>query len=148
MMIPYRLIAYAVCAVAVIGGFKWLEHRAEQRGYDRAKTEQVARDLETLKATQAKERELLKAKQLAEVKYVETKQLAKRDAAAAGNELDRLRNELAKRNDSTAIAGTDGTTERELFGTCAGAITDMAREADEVTNKLTGLQGYVNAISR
>ncbi len=53
-MIPYRLIAYAVAALAVAGAIWGVYTLVYNRGYDDAKAEQTSADLELLRGAVAR----------------------------------------------------------------------------------------------
>ncbi len=76
------------------------------------------------------------------------------DAGAAADELERLRDELARAGASapgasaSAPAGTDAGTNvvNQLFGACAQTLVGLAREADGLEARLVGLQTYVSQV--
>jgi hypothetical protein len=97
------------------------------------------------------EQRLTAEKHQAEVKYAQTKRQAASAATANLSELEQLRHSLAARNESASkdtatSTGAHGATERELFRACAETLASLAAEADQVSVKLSGLQGYVSAV--
>lgn len=123
--------------------------RAWDKQISLAKDQQIKAEQEA----RAREQELVAAKQQAEVKYVQSKKQAAVAALGAQSELDRLRNALAARDratrqDATACPGAhaEAGPERDILGTCATELVRMAREADAIATRLTGLQQYVASV--
>lgn len=79
---------------------------------------------------------------------------ARRSAAAARTELDRVRDAIAATpgfcppaNGAAATGGTDGTANlRQVLRECVGTVQTLAEAADADAAKLTGLQDYVRSI--
>lgn len=152
-----RLVALALLA-AVIAGACWkLRHggivagRAEvQAEWDADKAQRMAAALAASEAARAKEAALRAAKDKVETEYARSRKTAASAAASAGAELERLRDQIARGaasgprgGASSPAVGTDGTRSGDLLGACAGALSEMARDADRIAGKLTALQGYV-----
>jgi hypothetical protein len=108
-----------------------------------AQAEQAARDQEFQFAEAARK---------AADEYAQN--VARQRAAAAGSraELDRLRDALATSAPGAACPGASAPrgpdvagTLRDLLGSCAATLQDLAAEADRLEGKLTGLQDHVRA---
>ena len=152
-----RLVALALLA-AVIAGAAWkLRHggvvagRAEvQAQWDADKAQRMAAALAASEAARAKEAALRAQRDKVEADYAKARKNAASAAASAGAELERLRDQIARGaasaprgGASAAAVGVDGTRAGDLLGACAGALSEMARDADRIAGKLTALQGYV-----
>ena len=160
-MMPFslmaRLVALALLAAAIAGACWKLRHdgivagRAEvQAKWDADKAQRMADALKASEAARAKEAALRAAKDKVEADYAKARKNAASAAAAAGAELERLRDVLAQNaasgprgGASSPAAGTDGAGSGDLLGACAGTLQEMARDADRIASKLTALQGYV-----
>jgi hypothetical protein len=74
-------------------------------------------------------------------------------AAGAAGELGRLRNILAAASGPASSAAAapgradDATAARTVVGHCAQSLLAMAETADACESRLSGLQGYVQAIT-
>lgn len=122
--------------------------------WDRERAAYTSKALVQEQAFRAKEQSLVAARKHLEDRYVEDKRKAAAAAADAQSELDRLRDALASA--PTCQAGSDPTAaeraagasrlERELFGACAKALTDLAAEADRLEARVVGLQAYVKDV--
>jgi aconitase B len=104
-------------------------------------------------AARAQEQALGAAKQKVEEAYAIEKRKAAVAARSARAELDGLRNELyaipapAASSNSATIPRTDGATiERQLLGSCAATLVEVAAGADFLAAQLVGLQGYVRNV--
>lgn len=141
-------------ALAVSHGMAYKSGRAAVRAeWDKDIADRTQQALKLEQAARAKEAELQTAKQKAEERYAKQKKLDAAARAAAGAELDGLRNELAAidsvtSKDSSTTARIDGAgrLERELLGACAQSLADLAAEADRLETKLVGLQDYVRGV--
>lgn len=121
--------------------------------WDKDIAERTVQALEAEKAARKKEQALLAQRDQLEKKYVEEKRKAAVAAAGADSELGRLRDELAADSgractDPTATARAVAGTrlERELLGTCAATLVQLAAEADGLEARLVGLQQYVKQV--
>ena len=150
MIFKQEIIAIIVCLVlAGTHVYAYFSGRdTGKRKFDEAIAEQSKKLAEAEAKNREIEQQLNQDRQKIEVRYVESK---RKTAAVATNnliQLDELRHELAARSktaaDSTTSCGVDGETERALFRACSETLVGMAREADEVVNKLSGLQAYVS----
>lgn len=150
-MTDWRLVALIVTLVLTHGAAAWMGRSIGKSALDRAIIEQQNQIIELEQQARETEQRLTAEKHQAEVKYAQTKRQAASAATANLSELEQLRHSLATRSESASkdtatSTGAYGTTERELFRTCAETLTSMAAEADQVTVKLSGLQGYVSAV--
>ena len=151
-----KLIGAVLFALGLVFSHGWVYHEGKVSGkkaYDKALAEQTERALEYERLQRAKEQALIAEKQQAEMKYEQTKRAAANAATGALSELDRLRHILAARearaasaNPATCASVNGRAAESELFGTCAGAITQLAAEADGIRSQLIGLQAYVKQV--
>jgi hypothetical protein len=74
-----------------------------------------------------------------------------RDVAAgraAADSLHDLKTTLAERDNAPTASGAHGTggLERELLGSCATALAEMAITADRLETKVVGLQAYARGV--
>ena len=141
-------------ALAVSHGMAYKSGRAAVRAdWDKDIADRTQQALQAEQAARKKESDLQDAKEKAEERYARQKKLDAAARAAAGAELDGLRNELAALDsvtskDTSTTARTDGAgrLERELLGACAQSLADLAAEADRLETKLVGLQDYVRGV--
>lgn len=148
----------AAALVAILAGTHFTAYRggksAVRSAWDKEKAELTAKALAAEQAVRQKEQALVAQRQQAEKRYVEEKRKAATAALAAESALDGLRNELAARDrdlasaDSAASSRADGGArlERELLGSCATALTELAAEADRLEARIVGLQAYVKQV--
>lgn len=155
LLSPRLWLAIGVAiALAISHGMAYKSGRAAVRAeWDKDIADRTQQALKAEQAARAKEAELQTAKQKAEERYAKQKKLDAAARAAAGAELDGLRNELAALDsvtskDSSTTARTDGAgrLERELLGACTQSLADLAAEADRLETKLVGLQDYVRGV--
>ena len=141
-------------ALAVSHGMAYKSGRAAVRAdWDKDIADRTQQALQAEQAARKKESDLQDAKEKAEERYARQKKLDAAARAAAGAELDGLRNELAALDsvtskDTSTTARTDGAgrLERQLLGACAQSLADLAAEADRLETKLVGLQDYVRGV--
>lgn len=150
----YWRIAAALIVATLLAGTHWKAYvsgkktvQAEWNLDIQKRTEQA---LEAERAARDQEQQLLAAKQKAEEAYVDQKRKAARAAAGAKSELDRLRDAIASTDvascpDPAAQPRANGVArlEQELLGHCAGALTELAAEADRLEAIVVGLQAYI-----
>lgn len=150
----YWRITAALIVAALLAGTHWKAYvsgkktvQAEWNLDIQQRTEQA---LAAEQAARNQEHQLVAAKQKAEEAYVNEKRKAARAAAGAQSELDRLRDAINDRGDSScadpaAKPRANGITrlEQELLGQCAGALTELAAEADRLEAIVVGLQAYI-----
>ena len=151
-----KLIAAALVALGLVFSHGWFYHEGKASGkaaFEKARAEYTERVLEQERLAREKEQALIADKQQAEVKYEQVKRAAANAATGALSELDRLHHTLAAREARAAAAAPSTcagaharATEAELFGTCAGALTQLAADADGLRAQLIGLQAYVNNV--
>lgn len=150
-MTDWRLVALIVTLVLTHGAAAWMGRGIGKSALDRAMIEQQNHIIELEQQARETEQRLTAEKHQAEVKYAQTKRQAASAATANLSELEQLRHSLATRSESASkdtatSTGAYGATERELFRACAETLASMAAEADQVSVKLSGLQGYVSAV--
>lgn len=146
--------ASALLVVALLGGL-YLLGRTQGREAERAEwvKHTTAAALQASEAARIKEQERLRASEIIERNHMATVEKLRAAAGGARGELDRLRLALAERDRAgrdAAAAGRadDAARERELLGACAAEYQSMARDADELAARLSGLQSYVRQVVR
>lgn len=146
LILNWRVIATFLVAVLLTATHWKFYVLGKHAVIDQIRIEAAANE----KAARAREHALVAAKQKAEEAYEAKKLTNRRAIAGAQSELGRLRDTLAARaatQTAPACTRTDAaTTERELFGQCAQALTDVAAEADRHAATVTGLQSYIKAV--
>ena len=136
-------------ALALAGLLAFTHYKAFHGGKAAVQAEWTAEKLASSEATRQKEKALTLA--TTKVDYV-LQQSKKRDLAAGRATADSLRNFqtalVAKPVDTPTPAGADGTggLERELLGSCATALAEMAFTADRLETKVVGLQNYARDV--
>ena len=159
-MIPLFLLNWRVWAllgiVVVCGGalYKAYEMGGDEPREELAdyKAEQVEKALtaseQNRKTEQAKAAKLRKAQD-------EYAKLQKLNADSA-RDLDRVRGDFQTAINSRCTANptapgcadAGGGLERELFGHCASALSELAVQADRLETKVIGLQAYIKSITK
>jgi hypothetical protein len=150
---------FVAAATASIAGAYWLGHRAGTASVERdwAKERALAASATANLQTRYREREkeMLREREIVEQNYIALVDRSRAAADAAGTELDRLRRTLAARSERRAAESTactasadDSAAERELLGACAAEYQALAREADEITDRLRGLQEHQRVAQR
>lgn len=140
-------------ATASIAGAYWLGHRAGAASVERDWAKERALAASATANLQARyrerEKEMLREREIVEQNYLALVERSRTAAAAAGSELERLRRTVAARSErratetATCPAGPDDpAAERELLIACAAEYQTMAREADELADRLKGLQDW------
>lgn len=149
MLLNWRLWAAAILATALAASHWKAYHSGKTHGKSEVQAEWDADTLQALKDDKKNTKERLEKNAKVDHKFqIEKAKLqAKSDSANAA--LNGLRDTLnsAKTDNPTAACRVDaGGTERELLGQCAATLVRLAKEADRVESKLTGLQDYVNQV--
>ena len=137
--------AWALMAVLAWGGYqKWSATRAT-----RAATEATERAAAEVAAREAEHRFATAARESADA-YAKNAATVRRSAAAARNELDRLRDALAAAPPSgpaAAASGVDGSADARLVvRECSEALQEVAASADITSSRLIGLQKWVRSM--
>lgn len=137
--------AWALMAVLAWGGYqKWSATRAT-----RAATEATERAAAEVAAREAEHRFATAARESADA-YAKNAATVRRSAAAARNELDRLRDALAAAPPSgpaAAASGVDGGADARLVvRECSEALQEVAANADIAEARLIGLQKWVRSM--
>lgn len=144
-----KLAALLIIAIGLAGGGWKIRHDAYKAGAESIKQEYSAAATKAAIAAMKNQERLQDAVNQVGERHEKTKRANEASSAAASNELDSLRNELAARDRSTSEAPTAacridaGRAERELLGLCSAALFGMAKEADRLEGKLGALQDYV-----
>lgn len=150
----YWRITAALIVAALLAGTHWKAYvsgkKTVQTEWNEDIQKRTEQALEAERAARDQEQQLMAAKQKAEEAYVDQKRKAAVAAAGAKSELDRLRDAINDRGDSSctdpaAKPRANGITrlEQELLGQCAGALTELAAEADRLEAIIVGLQAYI-----
>lgn len=158
----YWLLNPRVLIGLALVGFLGFTHFASYRtgkavamaAWNKEKAELTAKIVAAEQAARAKEKQLLLQRQQVEKRYVEEKRKAAAAAADAQSALDGLRDTLAARDRELATADSAASgrvnagagLERELLGSCAKALVDLAGEADVLEARIVGLQSYVKQV--
>jgi Tfp pilus assembly protein FimV len=140
----------AIAIAVVLAGTHFTAYktgRALVAGDWAAEREQTALAVvEAEKAARAKEQELTQKANDVQTKLNAEKKRAAAAAGAAADELRLLEAALAASqaaSDSIAPTGANGASTGGLFLESAKAYLGVAAEADQLANKVIGLQGYV-----
>lgn len=138
---PWRWVALAAVVAAIFGAAKYAEHKAEQRGYDKAMSEvakvaQAAQD----KARETEQKNAQRQKEAQDAQATRIQKL-QADRDAARRERDSLRDDLNARarelpQDSGAACTQYAAALSGLLNQCAAGLESMAEKA----------QGHVNDI--
>lgn len=145
----YGRLTFAGVVLLVLAATHW---KAYHSGMTSAEAKAARQALVAEQVAREREQQLVLARQKVEERYAQEKRVLQRSAAGAQSELDRLRDELAggrqAGSDPTAPGRADGSAslERELLSSCAGALVQLAAEADGLAARLIGLQGYVREV--
>jgi hypothetical protein len=148
--------AWAALVALALATATGMGHRAGAAGVQqRWDAEKAAAARQALEASQEARRiEQARAAKVQEVQsdYATRSNRDRAAAAGAAGELERLRDELAARDRAAAAPASTcridvAGAERDLFGSCAAALAEVAGEADRLETRLTALQGYVRAIT-
>jgi hypothetical protein len=143
----------ALLAIILIAAGAWkLRHDGYKAGAADVRQEYAALATQAALAAIKTQERLQDAVQKVGDRHEKTKRAIAATADAAGFELDGLRNELAARDRAadqapSATSGADAAgAERQLLGACAQTLLGLAKDADRVEAKLTGLQDYVTSV--
>lgn len=149
--LPWRLIgAVAACAGLLATG-AYAEHWRAGRAAAIAQAEELAQALESAQESQRITARLNAKSQEVQDAYAKRAQVARADAAAARSELDGLLDTLkapAGADPAATACGVTGAAAvySDVLGSCASALTRLAAEADERSEKLTALQEWVKGV--
>ncbi len=143
--------AWSVAGLVLVVLFAAANWKSYVSGVQRERTRWEAKTARAEAMAREHEQRMIAAKHEAEVKYEQLKKRSARAAAGAQSELDGLRNALGERQvaaDSSACPRADAGArlEQELLGYCAGALVNLAAEADRLEATVVGLQGYVKNV--
>lgn len=135
--------------LALVGLLAFVNHRGFQRGKAAVQAVWTADKLAASEATRQREKALTIAS--TKVDYA-LQQSKKRDLAAGRAAADSLRSFkaaiAAKPDDTPTPSGAVGRggLERELLGSCATSLAELAITSDRLETKVVGLQGYVRDV--
>lgn len=145
--------------LAMLGFTHFISYRVGKAivtaAWNKEKLEYTAKALKAEQEARAKEQLLLAQRQQVERKYIDEKRKAADAAIASKSALDSLRYEInnapapsCPANDPSAASriASGARLERELFGACATALTELAQEADRLETIIVGLQQYVKNV--
>ncbi|OWT68100.1 hypothetical protein CEY04_27965 [Achromobacter sp. HZ28] len=156
-MKPWVLILIgAALVLAAVAGIRWYGHDQYAAGHQQAALEAQA---EAQKLSEQYRAQEAAAQQSVEANYAKYRgqilasqaHAADLDAAASGlrAQLDKLRSGRAAANSQPA-GRVDAGAAPDFIGViaaCAGRYDEVVRYAGQLADQLTGLQGYVRAIS-
>lgn len=159
-MIPLFLLNWRVWALlgilAVCGGALYKayemggdEPRAELAAY---KAEQIEKALTASEQNRKTEQAMAEKLRKANDEYAKLQKLN----ADSARDLDRVRGDFQTAINSRCTANptapgcadAGGGLERELFGHCASALSELAVQADRLETKVIGLQAYIKSITK
>lgn len=148
---PWRLIGAAAACVGLLATGAFAEHWRAGRAAAIQQAEELAQALEAQQEAQRITARLNAKSQEVQDAYAKRAQVARADAAAARNELDGLLDSLKAPTSSdpaNAASGVAGAAAvySDVLGSCASALTRLAAEADERSEKLTALQEWVKGV--
>lgn len=147
-----KLATVLLIAAALAGGAWKIRHDAYKSGAEAVKQEYAAAATKAALAAMKNQERLQDAVNQVGERHEKTKRANEAAAAAASDELDGLRSELASRDTAATEAPAAacridaGRAERELLGLCATTLIGVAKEADRLEGKLGALQDYVRQI--
>ena len=149
--LPWRLIGAVAACAGLFGAGAYAEHWRAGRAAAIAQAEELAQALESAQEAQRITARLNAKSQKVQDDYAKRAQVARADAAAARNELDGLLDSLKAPTSSDPAATASGITGAaavysDVLGSCASALTRLAAEADERSEKLTALQEWVKGV--
>jgi len=146
-------ITAVLLAIALIAAGAWkLRYDGYKAGADDVRKDYAAAATQAALAAIKTQERLQEAVQTVGERHEKTKRANAASAAAVGSELDSLRNDLAARDRAATAAPSAASradasgAERELLGSCAGALVGVAQEADRIEAKLGALQDYVRSV--
>jgi hypothetical protein len=153
-MLQIYLIAALVGAAALFGVGYAKGSASVRADWDKERAVLTAAALDAERKAREEERaKAVKAQEVANA-YRQQANKAKASAAAAGSELDRLRNAIADGSGSAACHADatgrpDGAdTARELVGACAVELSIMAAAADIAEARVSALQAWIREVAR
>lgn len=149
--LPWRLIGAVAACVGLLATGAYAEHWRAGRAAAIQQAEERAQALEAQQEAQRITARLNAQSQKVQDDYAKRAQVARADAAAARNELDGLLDSLKAPTSSdpaNAASGVAGAAAvySDVLGSCASALTRLAAEADERSEKLTALQEWVKGV--
>ena len=159
-MNPLILLNWRIWALAgilvVVAATHW---KAYSMGGAEARTELAERNAELMAeaATQSEQNRKTEQAMAAKLRKAQDDyaKLQKLNADSA-RDLDRVRGDFQTAINSRCTANptapgcadAGGGLERELFGHCASALSELAVQADRLETKVIGLQAYIKSITK
>ena len=150
--IQAKIVAVLIAIALIVGGLWRLRHDSYKAGAEDVRKEYAAAATQAaLSAIKTQERLQDAVQKVGERHEISKRQISV-DSANAQWELDGLRNQLAAIDSAasktpTTAPGIDGAgAERQLLGACAATLVGLAKEADRIEAKLTGLQDHVRSV--
>lgn len=141
----------AVCGGALYKAYEMGgdEPRAELAAY---KAEQIEKALTASEQNRKTEQAMAEKLRKANDEYAKLQKLN----ADSARDLDRVRGDFQTAINSRCTANptapgcadAGGGLERELFGHCASALSELAVQADRLETKVIGLQAYIKSITK
>lgn len=146
-------VILAIALAVFLAGTHWRAYvqgkKTVQAEWSIERAAQVSDALAASEAARAREQALQAAKVQVEVKYAQSKKTAAMAADAARSELVGLRDAIARAasaapgSQASAAGRTDGAGIGDVLGSCVNEVQDLARNADRLAIKVTGLQGFI-----
>lgn len=146
---PWGRFAALAVVLAVVGMWHVMQvHEARVEGRKEIQAKWDAAEAERDRIATADRLRMVNANLGVQDAYRKRVVAANAAASAAQSELDRLRDEIVSgRPETTGTpAGTDDARDSQLLVECASRYTEVAREADRLATKVTGLQEYVSQV--
>ena len=151
-MVPARVVGGLVllAVLAATHWFAWDAGRSVARAACVEENERVSRD--AADRVRQIEKERFRAAEIAASNHQSELEKSRVAARAARGELSRLRDELAAReraagrNPDAAGAADGPASEGTLLGECAARYSRLAAQADNLADRLRGLQEYVAGV--
>ena len=135
----------ALAIVAVFAAINFASYRAGQAN---VRAEWVADKLATSELSRQREKSLTIATRKVDHDLQIDKQRLAVSSRATADSLRDLDAAIAERDHPPATSGINGTggLERELLGSCAASLTELAITSDRLESKVVNLQAYVKNV--
>ena len=153
MTLGTRLTSLAFVALAAFAGWTYIGKTRVEAQFATYKAEVKQAIADAQAQARATEQRYAQSKEQLENELAEKNRLLVARAAAARRADAGLRDEIARLNarpapsDSiAAAAAVEARAARELLGACSQRYTDMAGEADELRDQVSGLLTFVRSI--
>ena len=145
MISIYARIAAVTALFVLLAGIGW---RIDQGGYKRSQAEWNAEKLVQSESARLREQAAQKSNERVSSEYQITKSRLVADKRISDDRLRDFHAAVSADTDTSAASRNHGTggLERELLGSCATSLADMAITADRLEGKVVGLQSYVSNV--